>query len=90
MLPILNKKRDEGGIAGTIIKNRQPDEKPEEKQDSKTDHAHSALEAIKANDAEAFAEAISQLSKITDEEPHEEGPHVEPHSYDAQNQKAGE
>lgn len=89
----MKKKTDVGGIAGTIIKNRQPDETPEEKQepeDSLEECAHKIMDAISRNDASALATALKEAIKRVDKEPHEEGKHVEPHSYDAQNQKAGE
>ena len=94
MLPFLNRKQT--GIAGTIIKNRTPDEKPEEKQDdNKASHRAAAsdlLAAIKSEDIDGIAEALNNAFQIMDSEPHNEGPHTNspsPHTYNAQNQKAG-
>lgn len=45
---------------------------------------------MKSNDVKGVAEAIKSAFEILDSQPHEEGEHTnEPHSYDAQNQKAG-
>jgi hypothetical protein len=90
LLPIL-KRLKESGIAGTIIKNRTPDESSEsETPDSKEECAKEVLRAIKADDHMALADALEELFHIADEAPHKEGPHIEPHSYQAQNQKAGQ
>lgn len=86
----MNKKPPQTGV---IIKQRAPDTKPEE---SKTDDsgidacAEDLIQAIHARDVKAAAEAIKAAFEILDSEPHEEGSHSEPHSYDAQNAKAGE
>lgn len=96
ILPILKKKTDAGGIAGTIIKNRAPDEPGESEKKSEPEYsledcAHDIMDAISRNDATALASALKEAIKKVDKEPHEEGPHKpSPHSYDAQNQKAGE
>lgn len=93
MLPIL-KRLKESGIAGTIVKNRTPDQESDSQDDSDAKSGKEAcgramLEAIKKDDALAMAEAALDLFAIGDSEPHEEGSHTEPHSYDAQNIKAG-
>jgi hypothetical protein len=89
LLPFLSKKDKSGGIAGTIIKNRQPDETTEESSDkySAEDCGRDILDAIKSDDAAGLAAAIKELANIADEEPHEEGQHIEPHSYDAQKEE---
>lgn len=93
MLPFL-KKRNEGMNSGLIIKTRTPDEKPEEDQDDPAAAIHACasdlIQAVHAHDVKAAAEAIQSAFEILDSQPHEEGPHVEPHSYDAQNEKAGQ
>lgn len=76
-----------------MIKTRAPDTQPEEQSDE-----HVALEscakdlisAIEAKDHKGVADALMAAFHIADTMPHEEGPHVEPHSYDAQNQEAAE
>lgn len=94
MLPFL-KKKDTPGAAGVIIKRRQPDEKPEgeDSQDDKDAAIHAAsqdlISAIQSNDVKGVSEAIRSAFEILDSMPHEEGEHVEKHSYDDQNLKAG-
>ncbi len=88
------KRLKESGIAGTLVKNRTPDEKPESDENDPS-AAHEAcgramLNAIKADDAKAMAQALIDLFQIADSEEHVEGSHIEPHSYQAQNQKAGQ
>jgi hypothetical protein len=88
-LPFLKHKRDEGGIAGTIMKNRTPDEKPQEDQDDgseKLSLAKDILNAIQMNSPDALADAMEAMFKHLDKEPHAEGKHIEPHSYDASKQ----
>lgn len=94
MLPFL-KKKNEGGVAGIIVKTRPPDEKSEQDQDdSKVDSieycAQDLLKAIESKDIKAIAEALRDVFDILDSQPHEEGEHIEKHSYDEQNQKAAE
>lgn len=89
MLPFL-KRKNESGIAGVIIKHRQPDEKPQENQeDNDKDAAIHAcaqdlISAVHSHDVKGAAEAIRSAFEILDEMPHEEGPHIEPHSYESQ------
>ena len=90
MLPFLKSKRDEGGIAGTIMKNRTPDEKSEENQeDSKLSLAKDILNAIQMDSPDALVDAMEAMFKHLDKEPHEEGPHTKasPHTYDAQKEE---
>jgi hypothetical protein len=90
------KKKNEGHVSGILVKTREPDEKPESEDDkddpSAAIHAcaQDLVSAINANDVKAVAEAIQAAFEILDSMPHEEGPHVEPHSYAAQNEQAGE
>lgn len=81
MLPFLKPKQD-GGVAGVIIKNR-PSDNPSESQDLPATGlelcAQMMIEAIHAGDskklAEVLKEAIEQSKRGI----------PEPHSYDAQN-----
>ena len=93
MLPFL--KKNQAAATGVIVKTRQPDEKPDmDDQDdpkaAKKAAAMDLLRAIEAKDHAGIADALQAAFEIMDAEPHEEGDHVEPHSYDAQNMKAGE
>lgn len=91
-LPFLkNKDRFNSGI---IVKTRESDEKAQEPQD---DHAaaiescaQALIKAVHSSDIQAAAQALKDAFTILDAMPHEEGEHIEPHSYDAQNQKAAE
>lgn len=89
MLPILNKKQ--GQVAGLIIKNRTPDEKPEEDQDNSSYGveacAKDLIDAVHAKDIKRVAEALKSAFDVLESIPHEE---IEPHSYDAQNIKAAQ
>lgn len=93
MLPFL--KRKDQGSAGLIIKNRTPDEKPEQ-EDDKDAAIHACaqdlIDSIHNRDVKGAAEAIRSAFDILESLPHEEGPHEgpEPHSYESQNQKAGQ
>lgn len=92
MLPFL-KKRDEGGATNLIVKTREPDQKPEQDQDDSTDAieycVRDLINAIHMKDSKAAAQALKDCFDVLDSQPHEEGSHIEPHSYDAQNIKAG-
>lgn len=93
MLPFLKRKND-AGIAGVIVKHRQPDEKSEENQEDNEDKdaaihacAQDLISAVHAHDIKGAAEAIRSAFEILDEMPHIEGEHVEPHSYEAQKEE---
>ncbi len=88
MLPFLKPKQT--SVAGLIIKNRTPDKANEsdEMEPSTEDHAQALITAIQAQDKKAVAAALKAAFQAMDAEPHVEGDHVEPHSYDAQNIKA--
>ncbi len=92
LLPFLKNK--DASVAGLIIKNRTPDEKPEQDQDDSSaaieSCAQELIRAVHAKDTKAVSEALKDAFEILESMPHEEGEHVEPHSYDAQNIKAGE
>lgn len=89
-LPFLQKKK----IAGVIISHRKPDEAPIT--ESPNDDggleacAQDLIDATHAQDKKAAAAAMRAAFSILESEPHEEaGEGPEPHSYDAQNEKAG-
>lgn len=94
MLPFL-KKRDAPGVAGVIIKHREPDEKPDSEEDDKDAAIHACsrdlIQAIQRNDVKGVSEAIRSAFEILDSMPHQEGPHedAESNTYEAQNIKAG-
>lgn len=90
ILPFLTKKPAQTGV---IIKERTPDKKPDDQSpdDSGIEAcAEDLIHAVHAKDVKAVAEAIKAAFEILDAQPHEEGPHIEPHSYASQNEKAGE
>lgn len=74
-------------IADSIIKNRTPD-KPSDSSNLLETAAQNILDAITAQDPVILANALKTAFKQIDQEPHVEGKHIEPHSYDAQ--KSGE
>lgn len=85
MLPFLKKK---DGFASSSVINI--DRKPDEPNDSNAGIeacAQDLISAVHAKDASAAASAIRAAFEMLESEPHEEGPHVEPHSYDASKQK---
>lgn len=90
MLPHL--KRKESSIAGLIIKNRQPDQKPEEMEGSEKDssikeHAQALIDAVHSKNVQGVEDALRSAFEVLDSEPHEEGPHTNDssNSFDAQN-----
>ncbi len=88
MLPILAKKKEQGGIASTIIKNRAPDqpEAPDEDQSySLEDCARDILAAIKMDDHGLLADALKELvEKINSGETSEQSEDASPHTYEDQ------
>lgn len=91
MLPFLKNKQ--ASVAGLIMKTRDPDEKqdvegPDEASAAIESCAQELIRAVHARDVKAVADALEDAFSILDSMPHVEGEHVEPHSYDAQNQKA--
>lgn len=92
LLPFLKLKTKP--VAGIIMSKRTPDE-PETKDEAPEDHsaaieacASALISAVHAHDVKAVSEALADAFTILDSMPHEEGEHISPHSYDAQNQKA--
>lgn len=91
------KRSKEGGISSALMARRKPeggieapsDESPAE-DGSESLHSASAdlLAAFHAKDVKAISAALKAAFEICDSEPHEEGEHINPHSYDAQNAKA--
>jgi len=90
MLPFLKPKQ--GMVSGLIIKNRNPDktEKSEENQEDSSVGLEAAMQELKghlnAGDYKSAAQCFKNAFQLCEEEPHKEGPHT----YDAQNIKAGE
>lgn len=87
MLPFLADK-NKRSVAGLIIKSRTPDEKSEENQEDNHSEAIKAcaralISAVHAHDEQGVADAMADAFAILDSEPHEEGSHIEPHSYEA-------
>lgn len=91
MLPFL--KRKDSQIAGIVVKHREPDQTVETNEENDPRAAMKAcardlLRAMEAKDIDGLVDAIQAMFEIADSQPHVEGSHVEPHSYDAQNEKA--
>ncbi len=68
-------------VAGVIIKNRTPDEKPEENQDDTNDMAirecaQQLIDAVHSKNVQAVSDALRDAFDILDQEPHTEGPHL--------------
>lgn len=80
--------------SGVIVREREPDQKDEpdssEPSDAAMACARDLLRAIEAKSVKGIADALYDAFTIMDSEPHVEGEHVEPHSYEAQNIKAKE
>lgn len=93
MLPFL-KPKHQGSATGIIIKNRQSDEKPEENQEDKNAGLEASMRELhshlQSGDYKAAAECFKDAFQQCEDEPHSEAEHIEKHSYDAQNEKAGE
>lgn len=85
ILPFLAKKTQQSGL---IVQERQPDEKSEGTDEDAGMHAAAKdlMDAVHAKDIKRVAEALRAAFQIADSEPHNEGPHT----YDAQNEEAGE
>jgi hypothetical protein len=93
MLPFLkNKQKQQTGV---IVQVRAKDDadKPESEDDPKAamkSAAQDLHDAIKSGDIDGIASALQSAFELADSEPHEEGPHVEKHSFEDQNQAASE
>lgn len=88
MLPFLKNK--EQSIAGVIIKNRKPDNSNESEELQSTsveDCAKDLIEAIHSKDASKVVEAIKAIMNDSSETSETK---VSPHTYEAQNIKAGQ
>lgn len=92
MLPFLKLKQSP--VAGLIIKKRaadQPETSEEPKEDSSIeDCARELINAIHAKSESSVIAALKDIFQKLEKEPHEEGEHTNPHSYDAQNEKAAD
>lgn len=85
MLPFLKKDSPPPGLE---VKIREPDES-DDQNDPEAAHqaaAQEILDAVHSKDAMRLADALKDMFNILDSEPHSEGPHIEPHSYDASKQ----
>lgn len=91
LLPFLKSKQAQ--TAGLIVKTRAPDEKPEGQEDDSSAAIHSCasalITALHARDTKGVADALKDAFDILGSMP-EDSEHTEPHSYDAQNIKAGQ
>lgn len=87
MLPFLGKKNDKGMSSGLIVKTRTPDAQPDTDQDDPSAAikacSRALIDAVHARDEQGVSDALSDAFEILESQEHEEGPHVEPHSYDA-------
>lgn len=93
LLPFLKDKQKQ--VAGLIIKNRKPDEKPQDQQQEPDDSAaaiescaDALINAIHSKDVQAAAQALKDAFDILESEEDEQEESASPHSYDAQNQLA--
>ncbi len=91
-LPFQNKKKDAGGIATAIMKNRSPEgdlseQEPQEEQPeeySLDQCAADILDAINHNDPIALADSLREAFEKLESEPHEEEGMPSPHTYESQ------
>jgi hypothetical protein len=94
VLPFLKSKNDKAaGIAGVIVKHREPDEKPEQDQEDDPSMAIKAcaralIDAVHSRDEQGVADAISDAFEILESMPHDEAEHESPspHTYEAQDE----
>lgn len=92
MLPFLAKKKDAGGIAGTIIKNREPDQPQDESSESEPEYdladcCKDIISCIQSNDHQGLADALREAFEKLESEPHQEAPE---NSFQAQNEEAAD
>jgi hypothetical protein len=88
LLPFLKKN---SGQAGLIVKEREPDsDNKEMATDDLAEISQDLINAVHAHDKQGVMDALSAAFACLDAQPHEEGEHISPHSYDSQNQKAAE
>lgn len=84
----------QSNTAGVIIKNRSPDLKQEESEETPDNSAaietaaQALIDAVHSKDTKAVADALQDAFDILDSMPHEEGEHT--NSYDNQNEEAAE
>jgi hypothetical protein len=84
-LPFLKRNNKDAGIAGVMTIHRNPDkEESHEEHDGVHMAARDLIDAVKADDVKGVAAAMRAAFEIMDSEPHVEGEHVEPHSYESQ------
>lgn len=73
MLPFL-KKRDQGGIAGILVKNREPDEKQEEQGSYIKDCVKDLIEAISNKNIDLAEQSLRDIFQELEKQPHNEQP----------------
>lgn len=92
MLPFLAKK-NESASPGIAIKTRQPDEKPESDQDdpsaAREACGQAIIDAIKSGNATTVAEAMQDMYEMCESNASDES-EASPHTFEAQNIKAGQ
>lgn len=79
-------KKDQVPPVGIEIQTSEPDGS-EAQNDPDAGHLAAAseiMDAIHSKDVQRLADALKDMFSMLDSEPHEEGEHIEPHSYDAQ------
>ena len=91
MLPFLKNKKAQS--TGVVVQDLSPSQPIESKDENITALAMEAcaqnlLDAVAAKDTKAIADALSNAFCIMEAAPQDDESTVEPHSYEAQNQKA--
>jgi hypothetical protein len=83
LLPFLLKSKPQTGV---IVKTRTPDETSEDtpEDDGMEMIGRDLCHAIESKNYKAIGEALRAAFEIYESQPHEEGEHTEPHSYDSQ------
>lgn len=91
-LPFLKNIKERSNQVGVIVKTRAPDEKPDTQEGDPAIEAcaQELIDAVHAKNAKAAAQAIQDAFEILKSRPEETDEGPEPHSYDAQNQKAAQ
>lgn len=74
-------KSKDRSVAGLIIKNRTPDEKPEEMQEDSSDMAmkecaSTLIEAVHSKNIPGVIQSLKDAFELMEQSPHVEGPHI--------------
>lgn len=88
MLPIFKKLKEKSGQDGVIVKERAPDQPNESDDYSPEECAKDLIQSVHSNDAAGVVRAMRDLIENLDNDSEESKP--SPHSYEAQNEQAGE